>query len=214
MRVVIGEDAVLLRAGLVRVLEEAGEEVVAAVGDAPALVDAVTRLSPDVAIADIRMPPDMTDDGLRAAIELRTRRPDSAVLVFSQYVEQAYASELLATGSVGLGYLLKERVADVGQFVEAVRRVAAGGTALDPEVIAQLVARSNRRDPLARLSPRERGVLSLMAEGRRNQTIARLLVISNGAVEKHVSNIFTKLDLPPNEPDDRRVLAVLRWLGA
>ena len=135
MRVVIGEDAVLLRAGLVRVLEEAGEEVVAAVGDAPALVDAVTRLSPDVAIADIRMPPDMTDDGLRAAIELRTRRPDSAVLVFSQYVEQAYASELLATGSVGLGYLLKERVADVGQFVEAVRRVAAGGTALNSSPI-------------------------------------------------------------------------------
>jgi DNA-binding NarL/FixJ family response regulator len=214
MRVVIGEDAVLLRAGLVHVLEEAGEEVVAAVGDAIALIDAVRRLSPDVVIADIRMPPDMTDDGLRAAIDIRTRQPDAAVLVFSQYVEQAFASELLATGSVGLGYLLKERVADVGQFVEAVRRVAAGGTALDPEVVAQLVARSNRRDPLARLSPREREVLGLMAEGRSNQTIARQLVVSNGAVEKHVSSILTKLDLPPNEPDDRRVLAVLRWLGA
>jgi DNA-binding NarL/FixJ family response regulator len=212
VRIVIAEDAVLLRIGLVRVLEEAGEEIVAAVGDAPALVDAASRLRPDVSIVDIRLPPQMTDDGLRAAIELRTSDPEAAVLVFSQYVEEAYASELLATGTSGLGYLLKERVADVPQFLEAVRRVADGGTALDPEVVAQLVARSHHRDPLERLSPREREVLGLMAEGRSNQTIANLLVVSSGAVEKHVSNIFAKLDLPPNEPDDRRVLAVLRWL--
>jgi DNA-binding NarL/FixJ family response regulator len=214
MRVVIGEDAVLLRVGLIQVLDEAGQDVVAAVGDAPALVEAVATHRPGVAIVDVRMPPDMTDDGLRAAIEIRRRWPDTAILVFSQYVEQVFAAELLATGTEGLGYLLKDRVADVREFVDAVRRVSAGGTALDPEVVAQLVARSTRQDPLDRLTPREREVLSLMAEGRSNQTIAKMLVISDGAVEKHVSNVFTKLDLPPAGPDNRRVLAVLRWLNS
>ncbi len=212
MRVVIGEDAVLLRVGLIQVLEEAGEDVVAAVGDATALVDAVGDQRPDVAIVDVRMPPQLTDDGLRAAIEIRNRWPGTAILVFSQYVEQAFAAELLATGTDGLGYLLKDRVADVVEFVDAVRRVGHGGTALDAEVVAQLVARSRRQDPLERLTPREREVLSLMAEGRSNQAIARALVISDGAVEKHVSNVFTKLDFPPTESDNRRVLAVLRWL--
>jgi DNA-binding NarL/FixJ family response regulator len=160
------------------------------------------------------MPPDMTDDGLRAAIEIRRRWPQTAILVFSQYVEQAYAAELLATGTSGLGYLLKDRVAEITEFVDAVRRVGAGGTALDPEVVAQLVARSSRQDPLERLTPREREVLSLMAEGRSNQAIATALVISDGAVEKHVSSVFTKLDLVPAGPDNRRVLAVLRWLNS
>jgi DNA-binding NarL/FixJ family response regulator len=213
MRIVIGEDAVLLRVGLIQVLDEAGEDVVAAVGDAPALIEAVGAHRPDVAIVDVRMPPDMTDDGLRAAIEIRRRWPDTAILVFSQYVEQVFAAELLATGTEGLGYLLKDRVAEVGEFVGAVRRVGSGGTALDPEVVAQLVARSTRQDPLARLTPREREVLALMAEGRSNQSIASVLVISDGAVEKHVSNVFVKLDLPPAGPDNRRVLAVLQWLN-
>lgn len=212
MRIVIAEDAVLLRVGLIQVLEEADEEVVAAVGDAPSLLSAVATHRPDVAIIDVRMPPDLTDDGLRAAVEIRNHQPDVAILVFSQYVEQAYAAELLATGTEGLGYLLKDRVADVGDFVDAVRRVGQGGTALDPEVVAQLVARSRRQDPLERLTPREREVLSLMAEGRSNQAIATRLVVSDGAVEKHVSNVFTKLDLPPTLADNRRVLAVLRWL--
>jgi DNA-binding NarL/FixJ family response regulator len=166
MRIVIAEDAVLLRVGVIRVLDEAGETVVAEVGDAPTLIDAVELHRPDVAIVDVRMPPDMTDDGLRAAIEIRQRWPETAILVFSQYVEEVFAAELLATGTVGLGYLLKERVAEVNEFVEAVRRVGAGGTALDPEVVAQLVARSSRQDPLSRLTPREREVLALMAEGR------------------------------------------------
>ncbi len=214
MRIVIGEDAVLLRAGLIQVLDEAGEDVVAAVGDAPALVAAVGSHRPDIAIVDVRMPPDMTDDGLRAAIEIRRRWPATAILVFSQYVEEAFAAELLATGTVGLGYLLKDRVADVTEFVAAVRRVGVGGTALDPEVVAQLVARSSRQDPLDRLTPREREVLALMAEGRSNQAIAAGLVVSDGAVEKHVSSVFTKLDLPPAGPDNRRVLAVLRWLNS
>jgi DNA-binding NarL/FixJ family response regulator len=213
MRIVIGEDAVLLRVGLIQVLDEAGEDVVAAVGDAPALIEAVGAHRPDVAIVDVRMPPDMTDDGLRAAIEIRRRWPDTAILVFSQYVEQVFAAELLATGTEGLGYLLKDRVAEVGEFVGAVRRVGSGGTALDPEVVAQLVARSTRQDPLARLTSREREVLALMAEGRSNQSIASLLVISDGAVEKHVSNVFVKLDLPPAGSDNRRVLAVLQWLN-
>jgi DNA-binding NarL/FixJ family response regulator len=212
VRIVIAEDAVLLRAGLMRLLDEAGETVIAAVGDAPGLLDAVGRLQPDVAIIDVRMPPDLTDDGLRAAIEIRRRWPAVGLLVFSQYVEETYATELLGAGSDGIGYLLKDRVADVADFVDAVRRVGAGGTALDPEVVAQLLARSRRRDPLARLSGREREVLALMAEGRSNQAIARALVVSEGAVEKHVTNIFTKLDLPPTEYDHRRVLAVLRWL--
>lgn len=212
MRIVIGEDAVLLRVGLLQVLEEAGEEVVAAVGDAPALVDAVDRHRPDLAVVDVRMPPDLTDDGLRAAIEIRRRWPGTAILVFSQYIERAFAAELLATGTEGLGYLLKDRVAEVGEFLDAVRRVGHRGTALDPEVVAQLVALSRHRDPLERLTPREREVLSLMAEGHSNQGIARLLVVSDGAVEKHVSSVFAKLDLPPAESANRRVLAVLRWL--
>jgi DNA-binding NarL/FixJ family response regulator len=214
MRIVIGEDAVLLRVGLIKVLDEAGEDVVGEVGDAPTLLDAVELHRPDLAIVDVRMPPDMTDDGLRAAIEIRRRWPTTAILVFSQYVEEVFAAELLRTGTEGLGYLLKDRVADVTEFVGAVRRVGAGGTALDPEVVAQLVARSSRQDPLGRLTPRERQVLALMAEGRSNQAIAAALVISDGAVEKHVSNVFTKLDLPVAGTDNRRVLAVLRWLNS
>ena len=214
LRVVIGEDAVLLRVGLIQVLDEAGEEVVAAVGDAPSLVEAVGNHLPDVAIVDVRMPPDMTDDGLRAAIEIRRRWPKTSILVFSQYVEQVFAAELLATGTEGLGYLLKDRVAEVTEFVAAVRRVGAGGTVLDPEVVAQLVARSSRQDPLDRLTAREREVLALMAEGRNNQAIAKALLISDGAVEKHVSNVFTKLDLAPGGHDNRRVLAVLQWLNS
>ena len=212
MRIVIGEDAVLLRAGLVQVLDEAGEDVVAAVGDAPSLVEAVGTHRPDLAVVDVRMPPDLTDDGLRAAIEIRNRWPETAILVFSQYVERAFAAELMATGTEGLGYLLKDRVADVAQFLDAVRRVGTGGTALDPEVVAQLLARTRHRHPVERLSPREREVLALMAEGHSNQGIARALVISDGAVEKHVSSVFAKLDLPPAESTNRRVLAVLRWL--
>lgn len=214
MRIVIAEDAVLLRVGLVRVLDEAGEEIVAAVGDAPSLLDAVKAHRPDVAIIDVRMPPDMTDDGVRAAVEIRRQWPETAILVFSQYVEQAFATELLATGARGLGYLLKDRVADVVDFVDAVRRVADGGTALDPEAVSQFLARSRQREPLDRLTPREREVLALMAEGRSNQAIADALVVSPGAVEKHVSNVFMKLDLPPVDSDNRRVLAVLQWINS
>jgi DNA-binding NarL/FixJ family response regulator len=212
VRIVIGEDAVLLRAGLIQVLEEAGEDVLAAVGTAPDLVEAVGTHRPDLAVVDVRMPPDLTDDGLRAAIEIRGRWPATAILVFSQYVERAFAAELMATGTEGLGYLLKDRVADVGEFLDAVRRVGHGGTALDPEVVAQLLARTRHRHPVERLSPREREVLSLMAEGHSNQGIAKALVISDGAVEKHVGSVFSKLDLPPAESTNRRVLAVLRWL--
>jgi DNA-binding NarL/FixJ family response regulator len=212
VRIVIGEDSALLRAGLTRLLSEAGEDVVAAVGDAAALVDAVERHVPDLAVVDIRMPPDLTDDGLRAAIAIRERHPYVGILVLSQYVEERYAAELLGGSTAGVGYLLKDRVADVADFVEAMRRVNAGGTALDPEVVGQLMAR-RRRDPLENLTPREREVLSLMAEGRSNAAIARELVVSEGAVEKHVNNIFAKLDLVPTATDNRRVLAVLRWLG-
>ena len=212
MRIVIAEDSVLLRAGLTRLLADAGEEVVAPVGDAEALREVVERHGPDLAVVDVRMPPTHTDDGLRAALQVRARWPEVGILVLSQYVEETYATELLAGDSGGLGYLLKDRIADVGDFLAAVRRVGEGGTALDPEVVAQLLARSRRRDPLARLSPREREVLGLMAEGRTNAAIAARLVVSAGAVEKHISNIFTKLDLPPTDTDHRRVLAVLRWL--
>jgi DNA-binding NarL/FixJ family response regulator len=212
VRIVIAEDAVLLRAGLTRLLDDAGHEVVAAVDNADDLITVVERHQPDLAVVDVRMPPTFTDDGLRAALQIRGRWPAIGILVLSQYVEETYASELVATDTAGLGYLLKDRVADVGEFLDAVGRVGDGGTALDPEVVAQLLARSRRRDPLARLSPREREVLGLMAEGRSNTAIARELVVSDGAVEKHVSNIFTKLDLPPTEHDHRRVLAVLRWL--
>jgi DNA-binding NarL/FixJ family response regulator len=212
VRIVIAEDSVLLRAGLTRLLADAGEEVIAAVDNADDLLTVVERHQPDLAVVDVRMPPTHTDDGLRAALQIRGRWPAIAILVLSQYVEETYATELLADDTSGLGYLLKDRIADVAEFLDGVRRVGGGGTVLDPEVVAQLLARSRRRDPLGRLSPRERQVLGLMAEGRSNAAIARELVVSDGAVEKHVSNIFTKLDLPPTEHDHRRVLAVLRWL--
>lgn len=209
MRVVIAEDAVMLREGLVRLM---GDDVVAAVGDAEALLEVVEAEQPDVAIVDVRMPPTLTDDGLRAALEIKQRWPDVGVLVFSQYVEETYASELIALDVGGVGYLLKDRVADVGDFRTAVQRVAAGESIFDPEVVAQILARSRRRSPIERLTPREREVLALMAEGRTNAAIAEGLFVSQGAVEKHVTNIFTKLDLPPTEYDHRRVLAVLQWL--
>ncbi len=212
MRVVIAEDSVLLREGITRLLAEYGDEVVAGLSDATRLLQTVVELNPDVVIADVRMPPTHTDEGLRAAIELRRVRPATPVLVLSQYVEERYATELLADSTVGLGYLLKERVADVGEFIAAVHRVADGGTALDPEVVAQLLQRSRRREPLAALTPREREVLSLMAEGRSNAGIAGQLVVSDGAVEKHISSIFMKLDLPAAEEQHRRVLAVLTYL--
>ena len=212
MRIVIAEDSVLLRAGLTRLLLDAGDEVVATVGDAEALLDVVERHQPELAVVDVRMPPTHTDDGLRAALQIRQRWPAIGILVLSQYVEETYATELLAEDTSGLGYLLKDRIADVAEFMAAVHRVGEGGTALDAEVVAQLLARTRRRDPLERLSPRERDVLGLMAEGRSNGAIARELVVSDGAVEKHVSNIFTKLDLSPTDKDHRRVLAVLRWL--
>ena len=212
MRIVIAEDAVLLRAGLTGLLVDAGHEVVAAVDNADDLLVVVERHKPDMCVVDVRMPPTHTDDGLRAALQIRSRWPGIGILVLSQYVEETYAGELLADDTAGIGYLLKDRIADVGEFLGAVDRVGGGGTALDPEVVAQLLARARRKDPLDRLSPREREVLGLMAEGRTNQAIAEELVVSHGAVEKHISNIFTKLDLPPTEHDHRRVLAVLRWL--
>jgi DNA-binding NarL/FixJ family response regulator len=214
VRIVIAEDAVLLRAGLTHLLVDAGEDVVAAVDNGDALLVAVERHQPDLAIVDVRMPPSHTDEGLRAALAIRARWPQVGILVLSQYVEERYATELLAGDTAGVGYLLKDRVADVSDFLAAVRRVGDGGTALDPEVVAQLLARARRRDPLAQLTPRERDVLALMAEGRSNAAIAQALVVSDGAVEKHVSNIFTKLDLSPTEHDHRRVLAVLRWMEA
>jgi DNA-binding NarL/FixJ family response regulator len=214
VRIVIAEDSVLLRAGLTGLLVDAGEEVVSTVDNADDLLTVVERHQPDLAVVDVRMPPTFTDDGLRAALQIRARWPGIGILVLSQYVEETYATELLADDTAGLGYLLKDRIADVGEFLAAVRRVGDGGTALDAEVVAQLLARTRRRDPLDRLSPREREVMGLMAEGRTNAAIARELVVSDGAVEKHVSNIFTKLDLPPTEHDHRRVLAVLRWLDS
>jgi DNA-binding NarL/FixJ family response regulator len=212
VRVVIAEDAAILRDGLVQLLTDRGHDVVAAVSDGDALRAAVAEHDPDVAVVDIRMPPSFTDEGLRAAIAIRRERPAVGVLVFSQWVETRYAAELLAGSSSGVGYLLKDRVADVSEFVEALSRVAAGGTALDPEVVRQLLGASRRRDAIATLTPREREVLGLMAEGRTNGAIARQLVVSDRAVEKHVANIFTKFDLPPSGEDHRRVLAVLRYL--
>jgi len=212
MRIVIAEDAAILRDGLIQLLTDRGHEVVAAVSDGDALRAAVAEHDPDVAVVDVRMPPSFTDEGLRAAIAIRRERPSVGVLVFSQWVETRYAAELLATSSSGVGYLLKDRVADVSEFVEALTRVAAGGTALDPEVVSQLLGASRRGDVLAALTPREREVLGLMAEGRTNVAIARQLVVTDRAVEKHVANIFTKLDLPPSGEDHRRVLAVLRYL--
>lgn len=213
MRVVIAEDLALLRDGLTRLLRDHGMDVVAAVEDGDALVAAVEEHRPDVAVTDVRLPPGFTDEGLRAAIEARRRVPATPVLVISQYVEQTYAVELLADGGAGVGYLLKDRVADPAEFVDAVRRVAAGGTAMDPEVVAQLVARRGPASPLASLTPREREVLGLMAEGRSNAAIARTLVVTDGAVEKHISNIFGKLSLAQADGGHRRVLAVLAYLG-
>jgi DNA-binding NarL/FixJ family response regulator len=213
LRVVIAEDAAVIREGLVRLLEDRGHHVVAAVADGEALLEAAADLRPDVAVVDVRMPPTHTDEGLRAAIALRQQHPEIGVLVFSQYVETRYAAQLLAESSAGVGYLLKDRVADVGDFVEAVVRVAAGGTALDPEVVTQLLGASRRAAALdATLTRREKEVLALMAEGRSNAAIADALVVGEGAVEKHVANIFAKLDLPMSESDNRRVLAVLRYL--
>jgi DNA-binding NarL/FixJ family response regulator len=214
VRVVIAEDSVLLRAGLTRILADAGEEVVATVGDAPSLITVVERHLPDLAVVDVRMPPTHTDDGIRAALEVRANWPDVGLLVLSQYVEERYATDLVAGGTRGVGYLLKDRVADVAEFLAAARRVGAGGTALDPEVVSQMFARSRRRDPLEALTPREREVLGLMAEGRTNIAIADALFVTERAVQKHVGNIFAKLELPPTEHDHRRVLAVLRWLEA
>ena len=214
MRIVIAEDAAILRDGLAQLLVDRGHEVVAAVRDGDALRAAVAEHVPDVAVVDIRMPPSFTDEGLRAAIAIRRERPGVGVLVFSQWIETRYAAELLATSSAGVGYLLKDRVADVGEFLDALTRVAKGGTALDPEVVTQLFGASRRGNALAVLTPREREVLGLMAEGRSNAAIARRLVVTERAVEKHVANILTKLDLPPSEEDHRRVLAVLRYLDS
>jgi DNA-binding NarL/FixJ family response regulator len=212
VRVVIAEDSAILRDGLVQLLTDRGFSVLQAVSDAESLEQVVGADPPDVAIVDIRMPPTFTDEGLRAAVGLRRNHPSVGILVFSQYIETRYAAELLAGGAAGIGYLLKDRVADVTDFVEALVRVASGGTALDPEVVTQLMGASRRTDTLARLSGREREVLALMAEGRSNSAIAVGLVISEGAVEKHVANIFSKLDLAATSTDHRRVLAVLRYL--
>jgi DNA-binding NarL/FixJ family response regulator len=214
MRIVIAEDSAVIRAGLTEILTDRGHEVVAAVGDAEALKAAVAEHQPDIAIVDVRMPPDHTDEGLRAAIAIRRDRPGTAILVFSQYVETRYAADLLSTRSGGIGYLLKDRVANVGEFTDAIARVAAGGTALDPEVVAGMLSAARHASSLAALTARERDVLALMAEGRSNGGIAGHLVVSERAVEKHVSNIFSKLGLPPSDSGHRRVLAVLAYLGS
>jgi len=213
LRVVLGEDSVLLLAGLVKLLESAGFEVVATAAEAISLVAAVEREHPDLVIADVRMPPTHTDEGIRAALAIRSRWPDIAILVLSQYVEERYAADLLSANTSSVGYLLKDRVADVADFLDALRRVAAGGTALDPEVVAQLLLRRGA-DPLQALTQRERDVLALMAEGRSNMEIATALVITDSAVSKHINSIFAKLGLHPGDTGHRRVLAVLRYLGA
>jgi DNA-binding NarL/FixJ family response regulator len=215
MRIVIAEDSAVVRAGLAEILADRGHEVVAAVGNAEDLRAAVNEHQPDVTVVDVRMPPGYTDEGLRAAIAIRRDHPKTGVLVFSQYIETRYAADLLGAasgGAAGVGYLLKERVADVQEFVEALSRVAAGGTALDPEVVTQLLGASRRTDGLGSLTARERDVLGLMAEGRSNGAIAGTLVVSERAVEKHIGNIFSKLGLAPSDADHRRVLAVLRYL--
>ena len=212
MRVVIGEDSVLLREGLKRLLDDAGIEVVALAEDGDQLLTAVDRHVPDLAVIDVRMPPTFTDEGLRAAVEIRRRHPDVSLLVLSQYVEERYAVDLVGSGTRGIGYLLKDRVADVGEFLTALRDVAGGGTAIDPEVVAQLVKRRRTRDTLDRLTARELDVLELMAQGKSNAAIAETCGISPGGVEKHISSIFSKLDLFPAPDDHRRVLAVLTYL--
>ncbi|MEU3714814.1 response regulator transcription factor [Streptomyces californicus] len=212
MRVVLAEDLFLLRDGLVRMLEAYGFEVVAAVETGPELTRALAELEPDVAVVDVRLPPSHTDEGLQCALAARRARPGLPVLVLSQHVEQLYARELLADGDGGVGYLLKDRVFDAEQFVDAVRRVAAGGTAMDPQVISQLLTRRSRDEPMGGLTPRERDVMELVAQGRSNAAIATQLVITERAVAKHTSNIFGKLDLPPSDDDNRRVLAVLAYL--
>jgi DNA-binding NarL/FixJ family response regulator len=211
MRVVIAEDSVLLREGLARLMEVGGIDVVDKVGDAEALLRSVERDCPDLVVADVRMPPDQSDEGIRAALVLRRRYPELAVLMLSQYVEERYAVELLTGQMRGIGYLLKDRVADVAEFLDSLRRVAGGGTALDPEVVSQLLVRRDG-DELDRLTPREREVLSHMAEGRSNAGIAEVLVLSEGAVSKHINSIFTKLGLPPSDSGNRRVLAILKFL--
>ncbi|MDE3722818.1 response regulator transcription factor [Nocardiopsis sp. N85] len=212
MRVVIAEDLALLREGLIKLLQSHDFTVVAAVDNGPDLHKALTEHRPDVAVVDVRLPPTFTDEGLQAAISARAQIPGLPILVLSQHVEQLYARELLSDDTGGVGYLLKDRVFDIGQFIEAVRRVAAGGTAMDPAVISQLLARQNNQGPLGQLTPREREVLSEMAEGRSNSAIAGRLYITEKAVSKHINNIFTKLDLPPSSDDSRRVLAVLAYL--
>ena len=218
MRIVIAEDSAVVRAGLAEILADRGHEVLAAVGNAEDLLAAVDEHQPDVTVVDVRMPPSYTDEGLRAAISLRRDHPKTGVLVFSQYIETRYAADLLGAasggGAAGVGYLLKDRVADVGEFVEALSRVAAGGTALDPEVVTQLLGASRRTLGLGSLTARERDVLALMAEGRSNAEIATTLVITDSAVSKHINSIFTKLGLHPGDTGHRRVLAVLRYLGA
>jgi DNA-binding NarL/FixJ family response regulator len=214
VRVVIAEDLALLREGLARLLGDRGWEIVAAVDDGPKLVAAIVEHRPDIAVVDVRLPPSFTDEGIRAAIEARERVPGTPILILSQYVEESYAKDLLASADGGVGYLLKDRVADVRQFVESLERVAGGGTAMDPEVVAQLLGRRDNRGPLAELTPREREVLTLMAEGRSNTGVGVELGISASAVEKHVKQIFAKLDLPPAGEDHRRVLAVLAYLGS
>ena len=214
LRVVVADDSVLLREGVVRLLEENGFDVVGQAGDAEDLIRKVRAHKPDVAVVDIRMPPTNTDDGLRAALEIRAELPDTGVLVLSQYVEEGYALDLVGDSAGGVGYLLKDRVADVERFVDSVKRVADGGSALDPEVVSQLVGRARRDDPLDALTPREREVLELMAEGRSNHAIAEHMIVTERAVEKHVTSIFGKLDLAPAPEDHRRVLAVLAFLRA
>lgn len=214
MRVVVADDSVLLREGVSRLLVDAGFDVVAQAGDAEDLLRKVGAHKPDVAVVDVRMPPTNTDDGLRAALQIRAERPETAVLVLSQYVEEAYAHELLADPAGGVGYLLKDRVADIERFLDAVRRVGNGGSALDPEVVSRLLGRRREEDPLEQLTPREREVLGHMAEGRSNAAIAEQLVITERAVEKHVTSIFGKLGLRPTAEDHRRVLAVLTYLKA
>jgi DNA-binding NarL/FixJ family response regulator len=213
MRIVIAEDAAVIRAGLAEILADRGHEVVAAVGDADSLLAAVAEHQPDVAIVDVRMPPSHTDEGLRAAIAIRRDHPNVGILVFSQYVETRYAADLLRMSTGGVGYLLKDRVANVADFTDAIVRIAAGGTALDPEVVSGLLNASRHASALAALTAREHDVLALMAEGRSNSAIADRIVVSERAVEKHISNIFSKLGLPPSDADHRRVLAVLSYLG-